>query len=153
MSPLRGTATARRGITPVVAIVLLLMMTVAAAGGAYAWVNDVVGQSQEQGEEQLDRNVALRDLVCSGTTVQFYLANTGSADVDANSVTVYQYNVSTGNLITTTDISYGNGVLSAGSDWDSSATVNSMTPGRDYRIAFEFDNEEGYTVDGTCQAT
>lgn len=140
----------RKGITPVVAVVLLLMMTVAAAGGAYTWVTGIVAQGQEQGSESLNRQVEVRDVSCAtGGSVDFFLANTGSSSVDANDVTVYQYNVSSGDLMTTSSIS--NGALSPGSNWDSSTSMNAMNAGWQYRIEFEFVNEDGYVIQGNCQ--
>ncbi len=145
---------ARKGITPVVAIVLLLMMTVAAAGGAYTWVTGIISQGQEEGTNTLNRQIEVMDISCTGSTVDFFLTNSGSTSVDANSVTIYQYDVSDGSLMTTVDSSNGN--MAPGDDWDQTSGLsgfNSMTAGNEYRIEFEFDNENGYSVEGTCQAT
>ncbi len=145
----------RSGITPVVAIVLLLMMTVAAAGGAYAWVEGIIGDAEGQGEDTLDRDVQLRDLVCyDNSTVEFFLANVGTAEVDANAVTIYQYETASGDLMTSTDTSYSGGILAVNDDWSDTtgSALNAMTAGADYRIEFEFDNEDGYMVTGSCQA-
>lgn len=45
----------RKGITPVIAIVLLLMMTVAAAGMAYVWIMSLQEQIQQTGQEGVDK--------------------------------------------------------------------------------------------------
>ena len=42
----------RKGITPVIAIVLLLMMTVAAAGMAWVFLQNMINQGQESTTEQ-----------------------------------------------------------------------------------------------------
>lgn len=147
----------RKGITPVVAIVLLLMMTVAAAGGAYTWVTGIIGQGQEEASSSLNRQIEVIDVACNagGTSpaVDFFLTNSGSTDIDANSVTIYLFNVSTGNLLDTNS-GQSNGNMAPGSDWPGTAdfTAEDMAQGRQYRVEFEFDNEDGYTVEGTCQA-
>ncbi|MCK5333209.1 MAG: hypothetical protein KAJ24_01755 [Candidatus Aenigmarchaeota archaeon] len=45
----------RKGITPVIALVLLLMMTVAAAGMAYVWFMDVQEETQETVRDSLSQ--------------------------------------------------------------------------------------------------
>lgn len=49
---------ARKGITPVIAIVLLLMMTVAAAGMAYVWVTGVQQETQNAVSESMRERTA-----------------------------------------------------------------------------------------------
>ncbi len=46
---------ARKGITPVIALVLLLMMTVAAAGMAYVWFMDVQEETQDTVKDSLSQ--------------------------------------------------------------------------------------------------
>lgn len=46
---------ARKGITPVIALVLLLMMTVAAAGMAYVWFMDVQEETQDTVRDSLSQ--------------------------------------------------------------------------------------------------
>lgn len=145
----------RKGITPVVAMVLLLMMTVAAAGGAYVWTQGIIGGQQEQAEEQLNTEVQVRDLQCAagGTDpeLDFFLSNTGSTTVGGD-MTVYLYNVSTGDLATTTSLSPGD--IQPGDNLDSTTNFSDvdMVNGLDYRVEFEFVNQGSYTVTGTCQA-
>ncbi|MCK4555007.1 MAG: hypothetical protein KAT83_00215 [Candidatus Aenigmarchaeota archaeon] len=45
----------RKGITPVIALVLLLMMTVAAAGMAYIWFQDVQQETQDTVSDSLSQ--------------------------------------------------------------------------------------------------
>ncbi len=144
----------RQGITPVVAIVLLLMMTVAAAGGAYTWVTGIIGQGQEQGTDTLNREITVRDVSCdTNGDADIFLSNTGSTTVDGNSMTYYLYNVSTGSLVTTASAP-SLGSIDPGSDTGSQTVGfgSTLTAGLEYRVEVEFDNEDGYSVEGTCQA-
>ncbi|MFB6077122.1 MAG: archaellin/type IV pilin N-terminal domain-containing protein [Candidatus Nanohaloarchaea archaeon] len=143
----------RKGITPVVAIVLLLMMTVAAAGGAYTWVTGIIERGQEQGQASLNRQVDIKDLTCwTNGTVDFYLVNSGQTELDANDVTAYLYSVGTDNLLNTNG-SLSNGQWSVGSAWDSSTDfASTLTAGNQYEVEFELTNEDGYSVTGSCQA-
>ncbi len=149
----------RKGITPVVATVLLLMMTVAAAGAFYTFQQGIVGGEQDEATERLNTELVVRDLQCDAATgeVDYLLQNTGSAAVDASSVTVFKYNVSTGALAGTTTVSSSD--IEPGSTWGSIAggsqstlTGFVFTAGQSYRIEFEFTNQNSYTIDETCQA-
>ncbi|MCJ7478995.1 MAG: hypothetical protein MUP63_02345 [Candidatus Nanohaloarchaeota archaeon QJJ-7] len=146
----------RKGITPVVAMILLLMMTVAAAGAAFAWTQGIITGQQEDVETELDTEITVRDMQCaSDGTVDFFLDNTGSATVSANNtVSVYLYSVSTGDLVNTTDTSRQGGDMEPGDAWDSTVSFDSadMDNGIDYEIEFEFPNQGSYSVSGTCQA-
>lgn len=152
----------RKGITPVVAIVLLLMMTVTAAGAAFAWTQGVLQGQQEQTSQRLNTEVTLRSLDCaaggSSPELQFYLDNTGSVTVPASasgSVTVYLYNVSTGDLVDTVETSRGSDIK-PGEAWDGSISSfpgANMKDGLEYKVQFEFTNQGSYTVSGTCQAS
>ncbi|MDY6773939.1 MAG: archaellin/type IV pilin N-terminal domain-containing protein [Candidatus Nanohaloarchaea archaeon] len=144
----------REGITPVVAVVLLLMMTVAAAGAFYAFTQGIIGGRQEQARQQLNTELQIKGLSCteSGDDVDFFLVNSGDATVDASDVTLYLYNVSTGELSDTTSASAGD--IAPGGNWDSTADFGAnLVGGLEYRVEFEFTNQGSYTVSGTCQAS
>jgi len=80
----------RKGITPVIAIILLLMMTVAIAGGAYVWFTQIGEQSRERAEESLNRGVEIVELRCDATNDQIIttLKNSGDSELDLNPVMV-----------------------------------------------------------------
>ncbi len=75
----------RKGITPVIALVLLLMMTVAAAGMAYIWFQDVQQETQDSVSDSLTQRTdqmagaVVIDAVYEDTNVaQVAVRNTGS---------------------------------------------------------------------------
>jgi len=80
----------RKGITPIIAIVLLLMMTVAAAGGAYAWLTQLQDQFQERANENLNRDISVIDMTCYNNDtagyVEVFFKNAGSAELDLNPI-------------------------------------------------------------------
>ncbi|MFH1432059.1 MAG: archaellin/type IV pilin N-terminal domain-containing protein [archaeon] len=89
----------RKGITPVIAIVLLLMMTVAAAGMAYVWIMSVQEGVEAQANEglakqQTDASAAIKieSVWNSTTSAYFVLRNTGTysySDEDVNQFAYY----------------------------------------------------------------
>lgn len=146
----------RKGITPVIAIVLLLMMTVAVAGGAYAWMQGIIGGQQNQAEFEQNTELAFRGLSCNATGfVDFTLKNDGSTTLDASAVDIFVYNVSTDELATNAQTSKASPTdFQPGSIW-SQEDVNldiSLVNGNEYEIRFEFVNNYNFPVEGTCQA-
>ena len=59
----------RKGVTPIIAIVLLLMMTVAAGGMAWTFIQSTMEQQQQSAEKELDKmtQAQLRILEGNGT--------------------------------------------------------------------------------------
>ncbi|MDY6776931.1 MAG: archaellin/type IV pilin N-terminal domain-containing protein [Candidatus Nanohaloarchaea archaeon] len=145
----------RKAITPVVAVVLLLMMTVAAAGAFYVWTQGLIGGQTGKARQRLSTEMQIMDLSCDAANdgLDFFISNTGEASVDAAEVRVYVYNVSTGNLADTTTISRGD--IAPGNTWDGTAAVPNanLLNGFDYRVQFEFVNQNSYTITETCQAS
>lgn len=139
----------RRGITPVIAVVLLLMMSVTAAGGSYAWITTTTGQAQERTGAQLSTELAVRGLTCHGSTVALHLSNVGDRAVRSDTARLYLSE--DGDLLATrsvnvTDIGFrtpgGNGevrtVLSA-----------AMDSSRRYTVELELADDR-YVVEAGC---
>jgi len=90
----------RKGITPVIAIVLLLMMTVAAAGMAYVWImglqEDIQEQSNEGVEKQQRDTAAAISIVSAwndttSTMIAFTIKNTGTYTFSADEIAQFTY--------------------------------------------------------------
>ncbi len=88
----------RKGITPVIALVLLLMMTVAAAGMAYVWFMDVQEETQSTVQESLSQRTdqmagaIVIDLVYetgAATSSEVLIRNTGSVDYAGDTIKVF----------------------------------------------------------------
>jgi len=169
------TVRVRKGITPVIAIVLLLMMTVAAAGGAYAWLTQLQEQFQNQAEEDVERGIDITDLRCyndQGTgTVEVFFSNSGTTQLDLNPIDLNVRSASTSNVnytLTRTSIGLAQNQLSdqvffeteSGEDFAdprSSAAYtigldDSMEVGQRYEMEFIFTDENSEAVTSTCQA-
>ncbi len=80
----------RKGLTPVVAMILLLMMTVAAAGASFYWLVRIQGelqggtqQFQEQTFERMTSNIAFQDSSYNRTREELTIAllNTGTTKI------------------------------------------------------------------------
>lgn len=85
----------RKGITPVIALVLLLMMTVAAAGMAYVWFMSVQEETQTTVQESLSERtgqmagaVTIDAVYETGNVAYVAVRNTGSVTY-TNNVLVY----------------------------------------------------------------
>lgn len=83
----------KKGISPVIAIVLLLMMTVAAAGAAYFWLTSMqssiqksagsqIGEITEQAGASFNIPFANCSNSTAGTTAFVRIRNTGSVDFE-----------------------------------------------------------------------
>ena len=97
-----------KGISAVIAVVLILMITVALAAMAYVWFTDVFGTITEGAGEaaegagdiiatsfSIDSARYLSEMIDVGgssdveSNVTVYLANSGSADIDLDTINVY----------------------------------------------------------------
>ncbi len=84
----------RKGITPIIAIIVLLLITVALAGAAWTYLSTYMSGLTGQ-------SVEVRDYFCTGgSTATIIVANTGTLDIPVGDVTVID--VSSGNEITGT---------------------------------------------------
>ncbi|MDY6776541.1 MAG: archaellin/type IV pilin N-terminal domain-containing protein [Candidatus Nanohaloarchaea archaeon] len=147
----------RKGVSPVVAVVLLLLMVVAAAGGVYVWTQGLLGGRQQRAAQELATQLEFRDVQCragsdASDELDFFLVNSGEVTVDGSEVRMYLYSVASGDLVTTRTVTHSD--IQPGGTWDGSATFGpNMTSGREYRVEFEFVNQDSYTVTGNCQAS
>lgn len=154
----------RKGITPVVAIVLLLMMTVAAAGAAFTWFSQMQEQVQDRASSELNRQLEVRDLVCDSANdqIEISISNTGSTTIPLSGVSVFVRD-STGHLNTTiTDRDWsGNAFGDPGGfgtvtvDVTQGSDATALYAGAFYDIEVDFTNVEGgYTLPaGGCVAS
>ncbi len=78
----------RKGITPVIAIVLLLMMTVAAAGMAYVWIMSLQEDIAEDTERDLDN---LNKQKSARLSVSAVWKNAGNIDLIIKNAGTYVY--------------------------------------------------------------
>lgn len=112
----------RKGITPVVAIVLLLMLTIVAVGGMWAWTSGILSQQQEEAEGQLRSGMEFISLGCvdnpsSADQLTWTLKNTGRSDIELGDVDVYVYEVGNGNLLSHDTASRSNPLTSTDRHW------------------------------------
>lgn len=134
----------RKGITPVIAIVLLLMMTVAIAGVAYVWLTKVQEDIQKGTEgvikektEAMKASVSIDSIWKTGTAPDYYIAltvrNAGShvyTRTEVEGFKVYLDNADAdGSWISGEICESGSLVLSDTCDWDTSGTPGTIFPG------------------------
>ncbi len=164
----------RKGITPVIAIVLLLMMTVAAAGGAYAWLTQLQEQFQNQAESSIERGINIVDMQCYNQDgsgyVEVFFKNSGTKALDLNPIDMNIRAGSTGNInytLTQTGLKFsqtgglGDGItfISGSNDFSEPGesapyliTTEPFSAGDRYQIDFVFTDEDGTTKTANCQA-
>ncbi len=84
----------RKGITPVIAVVLLLMITVALIGFAFIWFQGVWTSVAESTESNIESEVNRMTQTVKIDTVNvagdvIYIRATGSSNIDVADITVY----------------------------------------------------------------
>ena len=120
----------KRGISPVIAIILLLMMTVAVAGAAFYWLTRIQGQMQggvESFESNLFENIASNievidaDYSSANENITMYLQNTGNKKIPLVKRSTFP--------TTTWILRDQNGVAVCSSDWSGEGTAVSCATG------------------------
>ncbi|RLG13453.1 MAG: hypothetical protein DRN71_04805 [Candidatus Nanohalarchaeota archaeon] len=88
----------RKGITPVIAIVLLLMMTVAAAGMAYVWIMSLQESVQNQGNEGVEKQqretsaaITIVSAWNDSTHLAFIVKNSGTYTFSSDELDQFTY--------------------------------------------------------------
>lgn len=144
----------RKGITPVIAIVMLLMMTVAAAGGAYVWITKIQSQIQRRTTRNFKISVTLDSVTCypSADKAEFLILNNGKASINADSAIVEVRKA--GDLIErkTTNAFNNAGFespLESGRNNVSLSTTD-LKKGEDYQFTVKLPNTQSYTLSGSC---
>ncbi len=88
----------KRGITPIIAIILLLMMTVAVSGAMFYWLSRVQGQTQgavESFQSNLFTNIASEVSIIEANyndtleQLHIFLHNTGNTQITLDNSTTY----------------------------------------------------------------
>lgn len=81
----------KRGITPIIAIILLLLMTVAAAGAAYLWITKIQGMMTESitggflsGQKAENTKICIDTPWKDSTDLKFTIRNCGKYDISAS---------------------------------------------------------------------
>ncbi len=122
----------RKGISPIIAVLLLVIIAVAAAVLTYLWVLGYIGTVQQQGgTESLQERIKIEGVEISGGTINtVYVRNIG--DVNAEIDTVYLIDP-TGS---STDCDVSNTELTPGtlSEIDTSGCGFGVTSGETYVI-------------------
>jgi len=120
----------RKGISPVIAVLLLVIIAVAAAILTYLWVLGYMGTVQQQGTtEALQERIKIDSIETSGGTLsKVYVRNTGDVNVTVNSVYIAD---STGEA---TCIYSGEGKEIAPGEVIGISVSYSLTPGRTYVV-------------------
>ncbi len=142
----------RRGITPVVAVVLLLMMTIGAAGGAYAWFTQIQDEAQEEADTTLASSFTVKDVRCTTQEIEIAASNTGDVEFGSDTADVYLYHDGTLARAAEIDLSTAGfrqpGGFGRVADW----LPDNVTAGREYRVEVEVP-DSGVTATDRCTAT
>jgi flagellin-like protein len=83
----------RKGLTPIVGIVLMLAITLAIAGVAALWIQSIISGSQAASDRDRNTIPEILNLVCNsngaGTdTYNIAFRNSGTVEIDTSSVTM-----------------------------------------------------------------
>ena len=97
----------KKGVSPIIAVLLLIVITVTAALLTYLWVLGYIGSAQRSGQpSQLEEKIKIDGVKVSDTTVFIYVRNIGSVRVVIQAA--YILNATTGTVIDAkTDLNVG----------------------------------------------
>jgi len=88
----------KKGVSPIIAVLLLIVITVTAALLTYLWVLGYIGSAQRSGQpSQLEEKIKIDGVKVSGNTITIYVRNIGSVRVVIQAV--YILNATTGAVI------------------------------------------------------
>jgi len=112
----------KKGITPVIAVVLLMMMTVAAAGAAYIWILSVQSTVQTDTSDFISDTLERKDFLISDVecdydasdgaghdNITIVLYNNGKSDFNSEDVWIFLLNATTGQTIQSKQYDAGGG--------------------------------------------
>lgn len=151
----------RKGLTPVVAVVLLVFITVAAAGGSFVFMQEVRRDFISSLTDRYQVDASIDNIQCGDDHVNVTITNTGDRSITLDPVNMWVIERGSGqnNLTlsrTTFDLSQNDtsGSMeqpdSTGSYHTFTAGRTSFTAGDEYIIEYEFIEHEGYTVRARC---
>lgn len=102
-----GAVSLRKGMTPVVAIVLLILMSVALLIAAWDWFENLQEEMADDIEDDVRTQLSVEmDCTSNGVDqVEFFIKNVGDQSVDASQVDVFIYD-ETGDLHNTVTTSW-----------------------------------------------
>lgn len=143
----------RRGLAPVVSVILLVLIVIVAGGGTYVWITSIIVEEQAEAAAVQDTNLAVRDVSCKGLNATITFSNSGDRGLDSEEAEVYLYSQSTANLIgaTTVDVT-GKDFLDSGGIGTVEAGFSTTTEkGKAYRLTVDFPADD-YTAETTCES-
>mgnify|MGYP000265217303 CR=1 FL=1 len=116
----------KKGVSPIIAVLLLIVITVTAALLTYLWVLGYIGSAQKSGQpEQLEEKIKIDGVKVSDGTVTIYVRNIGSVRVVIQAA--YILNATTGTVIdanTDLNVELGPGEVSGTTDEDNIVSVD-----------------------------
>ena len=129
----------RKGITPVIAMILLILIVVALGGVFAAWTTRTWETMAEFGEEsietvtgRLEKSISIDGLYCEGAAGSdiVYIRNTGAADYPASEVSVYIDD----QLEAAGDLTYGQATIAAGTVVDVTFDATDLSSGQEVKV-------------------
>ncbi len=141
----------RRGISPVIAVLLLIVIAVAAAVLTYIWVVGYMGSLQQQsGAEQLQEKIKIEAVSYSDNTLTIYVRNIG--DVRVNITAAYLIGPQGTVIASNLGLGDGKGVVLAPGQVSSNGDITisvtgGLDPGTTYtvKVVTEKGTEATYT--------
>ncbi len=80
----------RKGVSPIIAVLLLIVIAVAAAVLAYIWIVSYTGTLEQQaGTQQLQERIKIEGVEYDGTTLTIYVRNIGEVDVTVDAAYIF----------------------------------------------------------------
>ncbi len=149
----------RKGITPVIAIVLLLMMTVAAAGLAYEFImnmsekqTEAIGEQVGAQSDKMRTELRILQVQANGADLDFLIKNTGSLVL--SNITTVDTDFKVDGMIETTSVAFSGTCASEPSieigETCTLTVAGQSLPAVGTTKTFEFILGNGYTLAYGC---
>ena len=126
----------KKGVSPIIAVLLLIVIAVAAALLTYLWVLGYVGSAQRSGQPtQLEEKIKIDGVkVETGATITIYVYVRNIGSVTVNVTDIYILNATTGAVLYHYSVPSANQQIQSGSvqEYSFSVTGVSFTSGYTY---------------------
>lgn len=149
----------KKGISPIVGIVLMLAITIAIAAAAFFWINSIMRGAQSETERKLETRLELDALECYSNgdgpdNYRIAVTNVGGVPIDTSSVNIIVKDLTDKLIVASTITNFG-GITKLEPNNFAVANITSLgnliSKGNSYKVELRFIGSS-YSISQTCSA-